>query len=381
MSSFRKNLSNVIGWRTLKKIIVIESDDWGSIRTRSKMDYYSMLSKGLEVDRSNFTANDCLESNIELENLYDLLSKHKDSTGRPAVITPMCIMANPDFEKIQESGFTEYHYEAFIDTCKRYPDHNKVKELWRKGIDERLFVPAFHGREHLNVSRWLKALQNGNEGLLTAFKHQSFGVEWYKGKRIPEYLGAFHPDHSSDIPILEKIIESGAELFRNTCGYRPAHFISPNRESTKALDSTLYKVGIKYLTMSKLRQYPLGEEKYKWEFNWLGKQNELGQIILTRNCGFEPSDSLHNDWVDVCLNEIENSFKWHKPAIISSHRVNYIGSINTENAKHGLKELSHLLSHIIKRWSNVEFMTSTELGDLISFSRKHQNSNAEASSN
>ena len=31
-------------------------------------------------------------------------------------------------------------------------------DLWRQGIDERLFVPAFHGREHLSVTRWLKAL-------------------------------------------------------------------------------------------------------------------------------------------------------------------------------------------------------------------------------
>ena len=370
MTNVRKSLGNIIGWSTSRKIVVIESDDWGSIRTRSKKDYEKMLSKGLDVDRSNFTANDCLESNDDLENLYDLLYKHKDSTGRHAVFTPMCIMANPDFEKIEKSNFREYYFESFTETCKRYPNHDKVHELWKKGIDERLFVPAFHGREHLSVSRWLGALQNGNEGLLIAFKHRSFGAAMYKGKQIPEYLGALYPECITEIPALQKVIETGVELFKSICGYNPTHFIAPNRETHKILDSEMFRLGIKYLTMCKLRHYPLGNNKFKWEFNWLGRQNESGQIIITRNCAFEPSDPIIMNWTDSCLKEIENSFRWHKPAVISTHRVNYVGFINPGNAYKGLTELGRLLSRILKKWPEVEFMTSTELGDLISLSKK-----------
>lgn len=370
MNYLRTSLSNSFGWKTSRKIVVIESDDWGSIRTRSKEDYNAMLLCGLDVDRSNFTAYDCLESNNDLEKLFELLTRHKDSTGRAAVITPMCIMANPDFEKIEESGYLKYFYENFAITCKKYPNHDKVPELWRTGIVERLFVPAFHGREHLSISRWLKALQKGNEALLTAFKHQSFGATSYKGIQIPEYLGAFHPDFDSDITSLEKVIETGAELFITNCGYKPSHFIAPNRESPRALEYTLWKAGVKYLTMAKLRRYPLGNEKYKREYNWLGKRNNLGQIIITRNCHFEPSDFSGHDCTDNCLKEIEIAFRWNKPAVISSHRVNYVGFINPQNANCGLLELDRLLSEIIRKWSDVEFMTSTELGDLISFNRE-----------
>ena len=94
-------------------------------------------------------------------------------------------------------------------------------------------------------------------------------------------------------------------------------------------------------------------------------ENEFGQIMLTRNCSFEPSSSTNIDWVNSCMKEIENAFFWHKPAIISSHRVNYIGRINQENAEKGLKDLDNLLSLIIEKWPQVEFMTSTELGELI----------------
>lgn len=363
--NIRKNLSNAIGWRTKRKIVVIESDDWGSIRTRSKKDYDTMLAKGLSVDRSNFGRFDALESNVDIQNLFEVLNRHKDSTGRSAVFTPMCIVANPDFEKIKNSDFEHYHYESFVETCKRYPGHDKVHDLWLEGIRQRLFVPALHGREHLSVSRWMNLLKTGNEGMIAAFRHESFGGTFFKGKEIPEYLGAFHPDLASDIPHLQKILEDAVSLFESICGYKPTHFIAPNREGPKELDATLAAAGVKYLTMSKLRRYPLGNEKYGREFHWMGKKNSLGQIMITRNCGFEPSDPMHIDWVSSCLYEIENAFKWKKPAVISSHRVNYVGFINQENADYGLKELDRLLFQVIQKWPEVEFMTSTELGKII----------------
>jgi len=371
MKNLRKNLSNFIGWKTSRKIVVIESDDWGSVRTRSRKDYDEMLAKGLEVDRSVFTKFDGLESNRDLENLFEVLSKYKDSTGRSAVFTPMCLVANPNFERIKASDFLEYHFENFAETCKRYPNHDRVVNLWQKGIAERLFVPALHGREHLSVSRWMKLLYEKNEGTKIAFDHESWGVSHYKGEEIPEYLGAFHPDHKTDIPKLKEIIESAYELFLGNCGYAPTHFIAPNRESAKALDETFGKIGVKYLTLAKLRYYPLGDDKYKLELIWLGKQNKkLDQFYITRNCGFEQVNPTSNDWVNRCMGEINNAFKWKKPAIISSHRVNYISLIDTNNADFGLRELDRLLNSIIRKWPEIEFMTSTELGNLIASTKE-----------
>ena len=366
----RKNLSNVIGWRTNRKIVVIESDDWGSIRTRSKDDYDAMLAKGLDLDRSHFAKFDSLESNRDLENFFEVLSNHKDSNGNSAIITPMCIVANPDFELIKKSGFTEYYYESFVETCKKYPAHDNVHNLWLTGIKEKLFMPALHGREHLSVSRWMQLLHCGNEGLLAAFENGSFGVSSYKKQQIPDYLGAFHPDLSSDIPVLQKIVEDAAVLFEQICGYKATHFIAPNREGPKELDDTLAILGVKYLTMSKLRRYPLGNDKYGTEFHWLGKINKLNQIMITRNCHFEPSDPLQSDWVSHCLSEINNAFKWNKPAVISSHRVNFVGFINQNNGDFGLKELNKLLGIVTHKWPNVEFMSSTELGNIIRQSKE-----------
>ncbi len=361
--NIRKELSNVLGWRTKRHIIVFESDDWGSIRIHSKKDYADMVSAGLNLD-TIFTKYDCLESNDDLERLFEVLSKHKDSTGRACVFTPMSVMANPAFEKIEESGMQHYYYEPFTETCKRYPNHDRVNDLWHEGIEKRLFVPAFHAREHFNVNRWMSNLQS-NKGMQIAFKHFSIGVGRYKGELIPEYLGAFYVNHKSEIPEVERIIFDGGKLFEQLCGYKPTHFIAPNRESAMQLDKSFARVGVRYMTMAKLRKSHLGDGDNKKALIWLGKRNpELDQLYITRNGSFEQVDFRHN-YVNECLADIAYAFKFCKPCVISSHRVNYIGYIDSHNSSVGLKLLDELLTVIEQVYPDVEYMTSTELGELI----------------
>jgi hypothetical protein len=373
-SKITVNASNIIGWHSKRKIVVIESDDWGSIRTRNKVAFAAMLESGLNVDRSHYDGIDCIESNDDLEKLFDLLLQFKDSTGRCPVLTPMCIMANPDFDKIKESDFQEYHFESLDKTLIKYPHHDRVLDLWKKGIDDRLFYPGLHGREHLNVARYLKILQTGNPGFMTAFDHESFGANKYKGVEFPNYLGAFHPESLDEVISFDQIIKDAAALFERYCSYRPTCFIAPNREEPKDLENILHKVGVKYMTRSKIRVYPIGDGTFKKEINWLGKKNKLGQISLVRNCFFEPTSmgeyNPNKDWVGNCLKEIEIAFSWQKPAIISSHRVNFISSLNPKSRDLGFSKTKELLSSILKRWPEVEFMTSEELGDLISKSKK-----------
>lgn len=364
MNNLRKNLSNILGWRTNRKIVVFESDDWGSVRTRSAADYKSMLNAGLNVDNTFFTKYDSLESSDDLERLFNLLTGFKDSTGRHPVFTPMCIVANPDFNRIQESGFQNYYYKTLFETTQDYPNRDKVVPLWRSGVEHRLFVPALHGREHLNVRRYMSGLRDEtNEGLRIALEHESIGASKWGTSNIIEYLGALHPTEREEISELEQVLHDAVRLFIEVCGYRPTHFIGPNREPAKQLDKTLANEGVMFMTQSKLRKYPRGDGKYGFEFNWLGKQNKYKQTYIMRNSGFEPAGGVNT--IDTCLMEIENAFKWNKPAVISTHRANYIGSISQANGDLGLAELEKLLKAIASKWPDVEYLTSTELGELI----------------
>ena len=336
-SSIRVNVSNIPGWRTKRHIVVIESDDWGSIRMSSLEAYNRMLKAGMREDRNHFNTFDALESNKDLEELFDVLNRFKDSTGRHPVMTGVNVVANPVFDKIKETNYQEYYYESYIETCKRYPEHDRVYELWKKGIEERLFVPVFHGREHLNVQRWLRALQSGHRSTLLAFDCGVTGVSnGIDGEKIPGFQAAFDLDDISDLTYMKEVLSSGLSLFEQLYGYKARYFVPTNGPFNNTLEKDLFDAGVKYINSGKKQQEPLGHGQYKTNTRFLGDSNQLGQLYLTRNCFFEPSSCGYcypnnYDWLNYCLKEIEIAFRWHKPATISSHRVNYIGYLHPEN--------------------------------------------------
>ena len=364
-----RNLSNLPGWRTKRHIIVIESDDWGSIRMSSKESFNKLKQARIDVDKNHYNTNDALESNTDLEMLMEVLLKHKDATGRSVVMTGVNVVANPNFDKIRENGFTKYEYEAYTETCEKYPEHDKVHDLWMQGIQKRLLVPVFHGREHLNTQRWMRALQSGCESTLLAFDQGITGISrGIDGVKLGSYQAAFDIDTLADIEYQKEVLKTGLDLFGKLYKYRSKFFIPTNGPFNNQLEPVAKSLGIDYLGTGKIQMEPLGNNRYKKHVRYLGKKNNEDIIYMTRNAFFEPNSTKHStakDWVNDCLKEIEIAFRWHKPATISSHRVNYIGWLNEPNRTNGLQKLDVLLGKIIKRWPDVEFMTSAELGDLI----------------
>jgi hypothetical protein len=59
------------------------------------------------------------------------------------------------------------------------------------------------------------------------------------------------------------------------------------------------------------------------------------------------------------------AFRMYKPAVICSHRVNYVGFIDQTNRDRSLKMLYQLFTSTLKTWPDVEFMTSDKLGRII----------------
>ena len=366
----RKNIANIPGWRTDRKIVVIESDDWGSIRMSSKDAYNQLLSQGYPLDESHYNKYDSLESNEDLKQLYDVLGQYRDKNDQTPVFTAVAIVGNPDFEKIEKSGFETYFYEPFTETLKKYPAHDQVFDLYQDGLKNRLFIPIFHGREHLNVQRWMRELQEGNASVLEAFHQGVTGVDKGKyGEQLPDFQAAFDLDKPEDLVYMQDVLKQGLTLFEQLFGFKSAYFVPTNGPFNNALESVLKDKGIRYINTGKKQLEPLGNNQYKTNIRFLGQKNSLGQRYITRNCFFEPSSMNHSqskDWVNDCLKEIEIAFRWKKPAIISSHRVNYMGFLDPENRKRGLEQLDQLLEKMLKRWPDIEFMTSGELGDLIS---------------
>lgn len=368
VQNLRYILSNIPGWRTNRKIVVFESDDWGSIRMPSKEVYSKLLSSGIPVDSDEYCRFDALESNADLEHLFEVISEFKDRKGNHPVFTAISVVANPDFPKIKNSGFNEYFYESFTETLKRYPQHNRVYDLWKEGIDKKLFVPQFHGREHLNVQGWLRDLRAGNQHTRLAFDLGLWGI--YSPLIGREYQAAFDVEFPADIAYHHSVLSEGIALFKELTGYQPTFFVPTNGPFNLSLEATLLSHGIQFIMLDKLQKEPLGDGKYKTHLRYLGKKNKLGQIYMSRNAGFEPTQFPGQDNIDLCLKSISMAFKLKKPATISTHRVNYIGWLEPANRDLTLRQLKELLTRILQNWPDVEFMTSDQLGEIILESQK-----------
>ena len=210
----------------------------------------------------------------------------------------------------------------------------------RKESSRKIFRPQFHGREHVNVTNWMKALQARDKYTLLAFQQNMFTVHTQKNifSARSEFLDAF--GNADELDAYSHIVKEGLDLFENIHGYTATSFIAPCYTWPSGLNTVLKDNGILYLQGGRVQKEPdnRGKKTFKKNYHFIGQRNENAQTYLVRNASFEVVENPDKDWVDSCLKEIETTFKYKKPAIISTHRVNFMSGINPQNRVRNLKK-------------------------------------------
>ena len=352
-----------LGYQTDKKQILLLSDDWGSVRIKSKEDQADLIKKGFKV-ASRFDQFDSLETNEDLELLFEVLTKYKDHNGNHPCITAVTNVANPDFKKIKESDFQEYHYETIASTYLRYPDSDRVLNLTHEGIQNKIFIPQSHGREHVQVNWWMEELQNKDSFASKFFDHEFFFLynsllkNNYRGRDI---VAAFDVLTQDDLDSQIIIAKDSLIIFDNLFGFKSKIFTPPALFYNPQIEEIIKREGIDWIDVGRLFKVPQTDGTEKWQFNYLGRKKKSGLKVLVRNAMFESNISQSESAVDRCLYDIEQAFKLRQPAIISNHRACFTGRIDDNNRRKGLFELDLLFSRIVKKWPDVEFISINEL--------------------
>jgi hypothetical protein len=355
-----KNYINFKGWSTKRKIVIIESDDWGSIRMANAGVFEKLSKKHPQIINHRYLKYDGLEKKIDLENLFELLSKHKDAKGNSPIITALALTSNPNFELIRETG--NYHSETIKETYNQYGE-DKLLDLWQdEGIQNNLLYPQFHGKEHLFPERYLTRIKDVNDIENEAFMHNSiFGVD--NTTRDKNFLAAFEYQNENDKKIIEKRTAEGLKQFNEIFGFNSISFCPSQSVYGEHLFEVLKNNGV--LAIQAGQQFiPIDMKLKKKDYFW-GDQTNNGIVFWRRNCSFEPSKSNNSDYVDKCLKEIEIAFRWGKPAVINSHRINYTSRIRTDLRDKTFNDLDKMLTTIIKKWPDVEFLNSAQLAKTI----------------
>ncbi len=372
--SLINNLKNIIGWKTHRKIVVFSVDDYGNVRLHSKEARVNLDEAGLKI-YSRFDLFDALETKQDLEQLFEVLNSVKDKNGRSAVFTPFALPCNIDFEKMAADDYRNFYYENLPKTysklAKEQPEaYIGAWELWQEGISKGFLRPQFHGREHLNLFVFNDKLKKRDPQLLTALKNKSYTSISDEDYPTMSSTAAFDFFDVSDNEQLKPIIKEGLDLFEEVYGYRSNYFTPPVYQIHHSLFPTLKENGIAYIDLGLVRKEHQGQNKYQTSFNFIGKKTREDLTIMVRNIVFEPTEERGVDWVHFTMKQIDRAFRWNKPAIISSHRVNFCGHIDPKNREKGLQTLRQLLQEIVKKWPDVEFMAADEMTDCLKNERK-----------
>lgn len=367
LENIKQYIFNYNDFKINRKILVFHSDDWGSIRMPSQK-VRQELNKNKYIDASDsYTHYDTLASDVDLHALFEVLSCVKDKHGNNVKITANCVMANPDFDKIKKAKFNSYHFETIEKTFSNY-NNSKALSLWDEGYKNGLFIPQFHGREHVNAPFWLSELKNKNKSVLKAFDNYVFGVNF---KNLKYNQKNFQPAWDIIIPeekiFIDKAIIEGLKIFKNKFGYRSITAIPPNYTWTKNQEILLKKHGvdcIQGILNNKLRN--THSLKYESSIRFTSIKNDLS--FQRRNIFFEPSLNIVNrkkNLVELMLKRLDIAFENGRAAIIGSHRLNFVGVHNENNRKESLRLLKDFLKKSVTKYPDIEFMSADEFHNVI----------------
>jgi hypothetical protein len=226
-------------------------------------------------------------------------------------------------------------------------------------------VPQFHGREHFNFYALKEKLIKRDERLLHSLRNRSFANFGYTSRDTISWTASYSfYDPEKDTDHFFENITSGLDDFKLVYGYPASIFTPPAQQFPSFIEQQLKGMGLKGIDKQFHKKRHIGYGKYKREFSSTGVSKSTGLINLVRNVVFEPSLG-EVDHVSHALRQIQDAFFWNSPVIISSHRVNFCGHIDELNRKNGLSSLHELISKILMKWPDVEFLSAPELADLI----------------
>ncbi|WP_294819424.1 hypothetical protein [uncultured Flavobacterium sp.] len=371
-SELALNLKHLRGWKTKRKIVVISVDDYGNVRLDSKKARENMDREGSKV-ASRFDAYDALENTTDLQMLFDALSSVKDKNGNHAVFTPFTMSRNINFEAMAADDYREYISELLPETYEKLeamdPAYKGTWSLWKEGMDKNLMEPQFHGREHLNLKVFREKLEKKDPWVLLSLKNRSYTSIPDTGYATINFPAAFEFWDFNENESFREIIVGGLDDFEEVYGRRATYFNPPGGREHHVIHEYLHEGGIKYMDTGLVKNEHQGHGKYKRVYSYTGNKNRFGQTFNVRNVVFEPADGKSIDWVGYTLKQVEAAFRWNKPAVISTHRVNFCGHIDPAIRAKGINDLKALLQKIVQKWPDVEFMGAGQLLDIISKSK------------
>ena len=342
--NFKKHLPHFLRNKQKKKFIIIESDDWGLERALTE-DSIEWMKKKYTPEKLSRWSYDSLETEDDLNELFEVISRFKNKFESPPVITANFITHNVDYSNKDSLKFRSL--------SEGFNDHdNKIKEKYTEGIKNGYIFPQLHGYSHYNISESEKYFD-------TPEGKESFENKFFYAKTTTKGNLKFLDGEFSNVNSAKDFLKIATEEFKKYFGFYSATLIPPTFIFDRDYIEEVKKNKIEMIQSSN-RLLTTDGKRYKFPY----LQNRKGLFWSVRNARLDPHGSYNFDH-EQCIDSIGKAFKYNLPAVIDFHRVNFAGRYDKEYRTNTLKELSLLMEKIHKNWPESEFIHSQKLNEIL----------------
>ena len=347
-----------LDWARLKAV-VLESDDWGLCAWAPDREAWQALAEtpAFRSRAGRRYGGSTLESASDVKALADLLLGFRGGDGAPPVWQANTVMANPDFPRLAASlrDASALPLVELPDTPPRWSRPGLWNEVWR-ARDAGVWTLELHGLHHLPESAWLAALRRGDDDARKALAEHSpvcVGVE-----ASGEYDPSEPPENRS------RDLERAMACFRALTGRAPRSFCPPDYRWDERLEADAERHGVTTFQgkaeqaaspFPQLRRMLIG---LRWP-HARGARFYMPPRIAFEPCG--PGEGRARAAVEKALRMVRVAWKRARPAVLSSHRLNY-AHLDPAWSQAGREALRALLGALCNEGAT--FLTDAEVRSL-----------------
>lgn len=308
-------------------VLVIESDDWGA---------------------------GPLGQAAALNDIAEVLARHRDSTGRAPVLNLALVLAVPDGPAIEAEG--RYRRVTLDD-----PRFAPVLQALRDGVARGVFSLQLHGMEHF----WPPTLLASGDAAVAAWLRQPVPATT---EQLPSHLQSRWVD-AGTLPSLPHAVEQTQDAveeevcaFDRIVGAPPRVVVPPTFVWTRDVERAWARHGIEFIvtpgfrsTLRNAQGLPDGDEGPIVS----GDQVD-GLTYLVRTDYFEPARGRDAAYA---LRALARAAAEGRPCILENHRDNFI--FDAEQCRSSLAELEVLCAGALRRHPDLRFVSTVELGRIL----------------
>jgi hypothetical protein len=349
-----------VDWRSFP-VVALQSDDWGLAGFIPQGAALQGIDRGL-LSPGRFPEvywGSTLEDSASVAELCGILAAQRGRDGLPAVLQANYVLGSLGWES-EGNGWAWREY--FLPEVPAAYARPGLWQAVRRGMELGVWRPEYHALWHYDPRLRKQRVQEDPAARLAAER----GVMIFPGSERAWELGPWRP-----LPELAAELDLGLQRFGALFGRGPSSIIAPDYTWDARCEDLWESRELTVIQAKREQRYPgmgAGWRPRLWKYlrqrwdHWA----QPDRLYLERNCRFEPVQAIAMETVvQDCLAEIRRAWTRGQPAVVESHRINFVHT-DPQVAGMGRAALAGLLSGLTRQPQGAPyFLADGELAQLM----------------